>query len=178
MQDAAGASEKEPMVVTFTVTDFSTFSLKADTPYDDIKKAAKAGRIVYAFVPEPVGPLFGQFSIVSDNGFLLFNSFSIDGQIMTITMKSDSDIYGTQIQVLYRMSDAVGDGDFNANYHRIIRLGDPDDSTDAATKGYADSILTAENSDSIIIKSSTPNSTKKFSITVNDAGAITATEVV
>lgn len=38
--------------------------------------------------------------------------------------------------------------------------------------------LTAGNNDSVIIKSSTPNSTKKFRITVDDAGAITATEVV
>lgn len=34
------------------------------------------------------------------------------------------------------------------------------------------------NNDSIVIRSSTPNSTKKFRITVDDAGAITATEVV
>ena len=40
------------MVVTFTATDPSTFALKADTPYADIKKAAKEGRIVYAFVPQ------------------------------------------------------------------------------------------------------------------------------
>lgn len=178
MQDAAGASKKEPLVVTFTVTDFSTFSLKADTPYDDIKKAAKAGRIVYAFVTEPVGPLFGQFSIVSDNGFLLFNSFSIDGQIMTITMESDSDIYGTLIQVLYRMSDAVGGGNFDAKYRKILKLDDPTDEYDAVTKSYADNIMTAGENDSVVIKSSTPNSTKKFRITVDDAGAITATEVV
>lgn len=38
--------------------------------------------------------------------------------------------------------------------------------------------LTAGNSDSVVIKSSTPNSTKKFRITVDDAGAISATEVV
>lgn len=38
--------------------------------------------------------------------------------------------------------------------------------------------LTAGNNDSVVIKSSTPNSTKKFRITVDDAGAITATEVV
>ena len=38
--------------------------------------------------------------------------------------------------------------------------------------------LTAGNNNSVIIKSSTPNSTKKFRITVDDAGAITATEVV
>lgn len=37
--------------------------------------------------------------------------------------------------------------------------------------------LTVGNSDSVVIKSSTPNSTKKFRITVDDAGTISATEV-
>lgn len=177
MQEAAGASEKEPLVVTFTVTDFSTFSLKADTPYDDIKKAAKAGRIVYAFIPEPLGPLFGQLSVVSDPE-LLFNAFNENGQIMTINMRSDSDIYGAQIQVLYRLSDAVGGGGFDAGNHRIMNVKEPTDLFDAATKYYVDHILTAGNSDSVVIKSSTPNSSKKFRITVDDAGAITAAEVV
>ena len=37
--------------------------------------------------------------------------------------------------------------------------------------------LTAGNNDSVVIKSSTPKSTKKFRITVDDAGTISATEV-
>ena len=166
-----------PMIVTFTVTDLSTFALKADTPYDDIKKAANAGRIVYAFVSAPVGPLFGQFSNAAGSN-LLFSAYNNVGAIMIITMKSDSVIYGTGINPLYRLDDIVGGGDFNANNHRITGMAEPTDDSDAATKSYADKILTAGNNDSVIIKSSTPNSTKKFRITVDDAGAITATEVV
>lgn len=177
MQDAAGASEKEPLIVTFTVTDMSTFSLKADTPYDDIKKAANEGRIVYAFVQEPIGPLFGQLSHAV-GAELLFHSFTGNGTILTILMGSDSDIYGTAIDTLYRLADIVGGGDFNAGNNRIANVQEPIDDSDAATKGYVDNILAAGNSDSVIIKSSTPNSTKKFRITVDDAGAITATEVV
>lgn len=177
MQSAAGASEKEPLIVTFTVTDLSTFALNADTPYADIVKAANAGRIVYAFIPEPLGPLFGQLSAVYDPE-LLFNAFNTNGQIMTITMESDSDIYGTQIQALYRLSDADEDGDFSADNHRIAYVSDPIATSDAANKRYVDNIMTAGNGDSIVIQSSTPHSTKKFRITVDDAGAITATEVV
>lgn len=177
MQSAAGASEKEPLIVTFTVTDLNTFALNADTPYADIVKAANAGRIVYAFIPEPLGPLFGQLSVVSDPE-LLFNAFNENGQIMTINMRSDSDIYGMQIKVLYRLSDAVGGGSFDAGNHRIAYVSDPIVTFDAANKRYADNIMTAGNSDSVVIKSSTPDSTKKFRITVDDAGAITATEVV
>lgn len=177
MREAAGASEKEPLIVTFTVTDMSTFSLKADTSYDDIKKAVNGGRIVYSFVPAPFGPLFGQLTDASSSA-LLFNAFGGVSAIITITMESDSVIYGTGINTLYRPADVIGGGDFDADNHRIIMVGEPASDSDAATKGYADSILTAGNSDSVVIKSSTPNSSKKFRITVDDAGAITATEVV
>ena len=51
-------------------------------------------------------------------------------------------------------------------------------STDGNGNQVWEGPLTAGNNDSIIIKSVTPNSTKKFRITVDDAGAITATEVV
>lgn len=177
MQDAAGASEKEPMVVTFTVTDLSTFALKADTPYDDIKKAANAGRIVYAFVPAPAGPVFGQLSDATSS-ILYFGALDSAGGAITIEMESDSVINVTVIALLYRPGDKVGGGDFDAGNHRIMNVKEPTDMFDAATKYYVDHILAAGNSDSVVIKSVTPNSTKKFRITVDDAGAITATEVV
>lgn len=174
MQGAAGASEKEPLIVTFTVTDTATFSLKADTPLADIVEAANAGRIVYAFVTEPVGPLFGQLSNVN-LGKAQFNALNGADIIMTIKMESDSNIHGTARISLSRLINSVT---FDATNRIIGSVRDPIVNSDAATKGYADSILTAGNSDSVIIKSSTPNSTKKFRITVDDAGAITATEVV
>ena len=176
MQEAAGAIEKEPMVVTFTLTSVDPFNFKADTPYTDIVEAANAGRIVYAFVPNP-GPVFGQLTNADAPG-LLFNAFGDIGQMMNITMYSDSTITGRLIDVLHRLSDNSGGGDFDANNHKISRVKEPTNLDDVATKGYADNILTAGNSNSVIIKSSTPDSTKKFRITVDDAGTITATEVV
>lgn len=176
MQEAAGAIEKEPMLVTFTVTSFNPFEFKADTPYYDIEEAANAGRIVYAFVPNP-GPVFGQLSN-ADAPNLSFNAFGDIGQMMNITMNSDSDITGRFIDVLHRLSNNSGGGDFDAGNHRIMNVKEPTDMFDAATKYYVDHILAAGNSDSVVIKSVTPNSTKKFRITVDDAGAITATEVV
>lgn len=175
MQDAAGASEKEPLVVTFTVIDPNTFKLKADTPYADIKEVAKVGRIVYAFIPAPVGPAFLQLTAVLTSS-LIFGGVSNDGIILNIDMDSDSDIRAYRLSMLFRQS--FGAGNFSAVNYKIESVGEPTEQNDAATKGYADSILTAGNSDSVIIKSSTPNSSKKFRITVDDAGAITATEVV
>lgn len=162
------------LIVTFTVTDPNTFALKADTPHADIVEAANAGRIVYAFVTEPVDPLFGQLSD-EKAGKVLFSAFNGADTIMTIKMESDSNIHGSAEVSLSR---SVGGAIFNATNMRISRVGEPTDDFDAATKGYVDNILTAGNSDSVVIKSSTPNSNKKFRITVDDAGAITATEVV
>lgn len=176
MQGAAGASEKEPLIVTFTLASLSPIELKADTPYADIVEAANAGRIVYAFVPNP-GPVFGQLSD-AENGILHFNAFTVLGGMMNIRMLSDSNITGDLINILYRSTDGFGGGNFNAKNHKIMNVKEPTDNSDAATKIYVDNIMTAGNNDSVVIKSSTPNSTKKFRITVDDAGAITATEVV
>lgn len=131
---------KEPMVVTFTVTDMSTFALKADTTYDDIVEAANAGRIVYAFIPKPLGPMFGQLSMI-ENSQILFNAINYTGQIINIAMRSDSNISGTAYELIYRPGDAVGGGDFNAYNHRIENVSEPTDDSDAATKGYVDKSL-------------------------------------
>lgn len=176
MQDAAGASEKEPLVVTFTVIDPNTFALKADTPYADIMEAAKAGRIVYALITQ-IGPLLMQLSGDISN-YLMFNAIDGGARLIGVQMSSDSNIFAYSRDVLCRDSDNFGGGNFDAYNHKISRVGEPTNDSDTATKGYADSILTAGNSDSVVIKSSTPNSSKKFRITVDDAGAITATEVV
>lgn len=178
MQDAAGASEKEPLIVTFTVADPDTLELKADTPYADIVVAANAGRIVYAFVPAPVGPAFMQLS-GNISTRLMFNAINYGDQLIGAEMTSDSNILIYSNDVLCRNSGVFGTDDyFDANNYKIGRVREPTALNDAATKGYVDNILTAGNSNSVIIKSSTPNSTKKFRITVDDAGAITATEVV
>lgn len=179
--------DEKPMIVTFTLTDLSTFALKADTPYADIVEAVNKGRIVYALVPNP-GSVFGQLTNASSST-LYFAASNGLGQMMSIEMSSDSDISGKFITTLYHPSDIQGGGDFNAYSHRIENVKEPIKPYDAATKqytddiltaakSYADNILTAGNSDSVVIKSSTPNSTKKFRITVDDAGAISATEVV
>lgn len=132
-------SGDKPMVVTFTLTNIDPFEFRADIPYEDIKEAANAGRIVYAFVPSP-GPVFGQLTNASSS-ILQFNAFGDVGQMMNITMNSDSDITGGFIDSLYRLSDNSGGGDFDAHYHRIKYVDRPINDSDAATKGYVDKSL-------------------------------------
>lgn len=175
MQDAAGASEKEPLIVTFTLIDPNTLALKADTSYADIVKAFSAGRIVYGFVTNPILAC-GRLCIAElPNLWFVFPTNA--GSMYYVQMSSDFSISLDGKIMLWRYYDATGSSDFDAQVNRIAHVNDPNADLDAANKRYVDSILTAGNSDSVVIKSSTPNSTKKFRITVDDAGAITATEV-
>ena len=60
-------------------------------------------------------------------------------------------------------------------YKKIIRyVNTPEEEYDAATKGYVDGKISDTE---IFLQSSTTGSTKQFKITVDDSGAITATEV-
>ena len=131
---------KEPMIVTFTLKDPSSFSFKADTLYDDIKEAANAGRIVYAFAPASSGgPLFAR--LVDARSDLVFSTQTNVGAAMIIRMSSDSYIYGTGINLLYCRDEIFGGGDFNAEKRRIKGVEEPIDPSDAATKGYVDKRL-------------------------------------
>lgn len=134
-----GENGEEPMVVTFTIKDPSTFALKADTSYADIMEAVNAGKIVYAFIPEPVGPFFGQ--LVDARDHLVFSAQTNTGASMIIKMYSDSDIVGKGINLLFCMDETFGGGDFDAGYRGIKHVKEPTGDSDAATKGYVDKSL-------------------------------------
>ena len=178
MREAAGASEKEPLIVTFTVTDPTTLTCTADKTLEEVDAAYKQKIPVYGSIT--LGDQNGFLSCTYSNGGYLFSGLA--GEFNTVM----GVVYAEELCVamlklllvgdlsLVSLSDTV----FDAEGGIIREVKDPEQANDAATKGYADSILTAGNSDSVVVKSSTPNSSKKFRITVDDAGAITATEVV
>ena len=167
--------DEKPMIVNFTVTDLTTFNCTADKTYEEVDSAYKKGI-----------PIYGRVALGNQQGFLSCsysydNAYSFTGLAeksnftMAIVYKSTECLFylGELMWKDYSDNSARWDADSK----RITKLGSPINNSDAATKGYADNILTAGNSDSVIIKSSTPNSTKKFRITVNDAGTISATEI-
>ena len=178
MREAAGASEKEPLIVTFTVTDPTTLTCTADKTLEEVDAAYKQKMPVYGSIT--LGDQSGFLSCTYSNGGYLFSGLA--GRFDTVM----GVVYAEELCVAMLKSLLVGDLSlvslsdtvFDAGRRIIREVKDPEQANDAATKGYADKILIAGNSDSVVIKSSTPNSTKKFSITVNDAGAIAATEVV
>lgn len=178
MQEAASASEKEPLVVTFTVTDPDTLSLTADKTFAEVDAAYKQKRPIHANVSIDRDLLWFFNCAFADAGYI-FNTFeAMNSSFFLLVYTETASALLVARTILTGFARIPGDGPFDANEFIIRNVGEPEHANDAATKGYADKILTAGNNDSVIIKSSTPNSTKKFRITVDDAGAITATEVV
>ena len=68
----------------------------------------------------------------------------------------------------------VGAGEVGTNRALIKNVANPINDTDAATKEYIDRKIS---DNAIIINSSTADSNKRFKITVDDSGTLTATEV-
>ena len=180
MQEAAGASEKEPLIVTFTVTNPTTLACTADKTIEEVDSAYKQ-----------MIPIYGSIAIGDQSGFLRCTYSSNGGYVFGGVVAAYPNVvmgvgYSKEFCVAtlgyLLVADfspgVVSDTVFDAGRRIIREVKDPEQANDAATKGYADKILTAGNSDSVVIKSYTPGSTEKFRITVNDAGAITATEVV
>ena len=178
MQEAAGASEKEPLIVTFTVTDPTNLTCTADKTYEEVDAAYKQKIPVYGSIA--LGDQSGFLSCTySSNGFYLFSGIGGDfNSVMGVYYTKDFCLAGLKSLLVSNSLMLSSEDTFEADNRAIVNVGAPFRSSDAATKAYVDNILTAGNSNSVVIKSSTPNSTKKFRITVDDAGAISATEVV
>ena len=175
------------MIVNFTVTDILSLTCTADKTFAEVDAAYKKGI-----------PIYGRVALGDQQGFLscsheIGGNYNFTGLATKseFTMAINYTSTGCKAylgQIMWKNFLSSDDAIWDANNFRIGDVGYPTSDTDAATKGYADNvltsakayadnILTAGNSDSVVIKSSTPDSIKKFRITVDDAGTISATEV-
>lgn len=178
------------MIVNFTVTDLQTFECTADKTFAEVDAAYKKGI-----------PIYGRVALGDQQGFLScsheiheiddnynFTGLAIKSNFTMAINYTSTGCKGYLGQIMWKNFLSDDDAIWDADNFRIGNVGSPTSDTDAATKqytddiltaakSYADNILTAGNSDSVVIKSSTPDSTKKFRITVDDAGTISATEV-
>ena len=119
----------------------------------------------------------------------IFKANNTSKKKIVITVGADSDTKENEIR-LYRSngkstsisadgyllsSDDVLKVGSNQTFKKIIRyVNTPEEEYDAATKGYVDGKISDTE---IFLQSSTAGSTKKFRITVDDSGTISATEV-
>ena len=164
-----------PMIVNFTITNPQTLQCTADKTFAEVDAAYKKGI-----------PIYGRVALNHQQGFLSCShekggSYNFTGLAMksnfAMAINYTSTDCGAFLAKIMWKDFVDNNATWDASEAQIENVGSPTKPSDAATKQYADNILTAGNSDSVVIKSSTPNSTKKFRITVDDAGAISATEV-
>lgn len=197
-----GGAGGEPLTVNVTF-DSSTQKYTVDKTFEQIRTAFESGRTIQclANLTPPFAINYCQFG---QNGFDFcfqwleygteVDSLLIVWKVVRITQEDEVESFSGNLLV-------PGGFPLNSTKNKILKTNtngamqyvDADTylvkqptsdkrgqflSTDGnGNQVWADP-LTAGNNDSVVIKSSTPNSTKKFRITVDDAGAITATEVV
>ena len=94
----------------------------------------------------------------------------------SIKLYSESGIYTSLSAdgMLFSTANVLRFG-YLGNLQTLRYIETPEEEYDAATKGYVDGKISDTE---IFLKSSTANSTKKFKITVDDSGTLSATEVV
>lgn len=199
-----GSGGGEPLTVNIT-SDSSTHNLVADKTYEQIKTAFLSGKNILCVdetIPHAVinycqfGQDYLDFYIPwSDHLANESNSFRIIW--IVIRIKENNEVeklsgnlaipggipFGNNNPNKTLKTNANGAMEYvDADTYLVKQATSSESGLFLSTDGYGGqewaNPLTAGNNDSVIIKSSTPNSTKKFRITVDDAGAITATEVV
>lgn len=167
------------MVVNFTIDNASNYkqdapsAITADKTYEEIKMALREGRHVIGLITNHNA---GDSINLSLNAmfFELSNGVAIEGKIFFYTIMNDS-----KLNVFMMMPDnSVTAGE-------ILRI--PSTTTSVisgssavVTSGAVYTALQAKQdtiTNQIILNSSTADSTKKFKITVDDSGTLTATEV-
>lgn len=137
----------------------------------------------------------GVIKYVPSNSYLdirgqsVLRNRSTDKKNITISCNSDDSSSENSISISDKKGKYIsisGDGHFNTTHNafmfgtseifsKILRyVANPQQNKDAANKEYVDSKISDT---AVILNSSTEGSSKKFKITVDDSGALTATEI-
>ena len=197
-----GTASSEPLTVLIE-EDSATKELVANKTYEEIVAAIKSGRDVrcqdylweyyssyYTYRDSDRRVTFVIELPIGENDKELFQVV-----IMTYAITEDNKVVHSSgnLSIPYGLLHTAGKNQIlktdengamkyvDANRYLVKQATSSESGLFLSTDGYESqkwaNPLTVGNSDSVVIKSSTPNSTKKFRITVDDAGTISATEV-
>ena len=159
---ANNALDKALFVVNITTTDGVTFN--TDKTFEEIVRAYNEGK--YNIVADYCG-LIMPLSVIEEGWSALFSSTNYDTVIL-ISITSDNEVQEDRVYL------ATTDSKL-PNPHPLTFTGAVNATYDGSS---AKTIKIPSGGDEVIIASSTAGSTKKFKITVDDSGTISATEVV
>lgn len=200
-----GGTGGAPLIVDITL-DSSTHNLVADKTYKQIETAFLAGRSILC-VDESMGFAINYCQYKAGDYFdfyIPWTSSSNTGEtkrfyiiwlILRITTNNEVERLagnleipegipwgaGTQRNKILKTNANGAMQYVDADTYLVKQATSSESGLFLSTDGYGGqewaNPLTAGNNDSVVIKSSTPNSTKKFRITVDDAGTISAAEI-
>ena len=165
------------IVVNFTMVNPETGTITADKTYEEIRLALREGRHVVGILNFGASEYIlnvcsqyedfmteGMMVAPAPKGYIVFYSLvPKKNAIIGVVVSSDNTISSGVLLQIPTVTDLIRGS-----------------SSDAITSGAVYTALQAKQNiitDHIILSSSTTDSTKKFKITVDDSGALTATEV-
>lgn len=166
------------MVVNFTIDNASNYktappTITADKTYGEVKMALREGRHVIGLITNHDADIISNLSC---NAIFLeySNGVYTEGQIFFYTIMD-----GSKLDVLLMLPDN------SITAEEMLRIPSTTDSVTSGSSAVVTSnaVYTALKAkqdtitNQIILNSSTADSTKKFKITVDDSGTLTATEV-
>ena len=164
LEQANKSIDKALFVVNITTTDGKTFS--ADKTCDEIVQAYNEGK--YNIVAAMWGRYVYIMPLLTIAESSALFSVTYDNNAIRITITSDN-------KVLMQVTQLATKNSKLPNPHPLTFTGAVSETYDGSS---AKTIEIPRVGDEVIIASSTAGSTKKFKITVDDSGTISATEVV
>lgn len=143
-------------------------TLTTDKTYEQVQEAVQAGKRVTLKVEvygiDFVLPLIGENS----TGYLFTTAATV---FPTVTIQFTA-VVGASETVWH--TEQVASYDSNGNLVQIFMDRDPEQPMEIATKKYVDDKISDKE---LILSSSTAGSTKKFKLTIDDTGTLTASEI-
>ncbi len=161
---AAGSIDKALYVVNATI-DFDSFELSVDKTFKEIKQAYDEGKysIVLSLMGASTVPLFGMSS-----EFCIFVAVTYTYTVDTVKITKDNVVETYSADLATTTSKLP-------NPYPLTFTGAVNETYDGSSAKTIE--IPSGGGGEVIIASSTEGSTKKFKITVDDSGTITATEI-
>ena len=169
LEQANNALDKALYVVNATI-DFNSFELSVDKTFEEIKQAYDEGKysIVLSLMGTSTAPLIG----MSSKGCVFVAVSAVKRDVVSVTVDA---ITITKDNVIGTYSANLATTDSKLpNPYPLTFTGAVNGTYDGSS---AKTIEIPSGGGEVIIASSTAGSTKKFKITVDDSGTITATEI-
>ena len=166
LDKANNALDKALFVVNITTTDGVTYS--ADKTFEEIVQAYNEGKYnLVAHSGEGLSVFTIPFNCTTD-GAVVFCGILVEVVLTAIIIAANNEIQVVTLPLATTTSKLP-------NPYPLTFTGAVNETYDGSS---AKTIAIPSGGDEVIIASSTAGSTKKFKITVDDSGAITATEIV